>query len=85
MQLYVGIIGSILCILALAITLLKSGFGDSVKYKLLNLSGGSCLLYYAVVERAIPFIVLESIWVLLPLVSMFSPKVSCLNKAAQNK
>ncbi len=76
MQLYVGIIGSIFCIVALAITLFKSGFGDSVKYKLLNLSGGACLLYYAIVERAIPFIILESIWVLLPLVKMIWSKVT---------
>ena len=76
MQLYVGIIGSILCIIALAITLFKSGFGDYVKYKLLNLSGGACLLYYAIVEHAIPFIILEAIWVLLPLITMLLPKVT---------
>jgi hypothetical protein len=76
MQLYVGIIGSILCIIALAITLFKSGFGDSVKYKLLNLYGGACLLYYAIVEHAIPFIILEAIWVLLPLITMLLPKVT---------
>ena len=74
MQLYVGIVGSILCILALAITLFKSGFGDSVKYKLLNLAGGSCLLYYAVVEHIIPFIILEAVWVLLPLITLLMTK-----------
>ncbi len=72
MQLYVGIAGSILCIIALAITLLKSGFGDSAKYKLLNLFGGACLLYYAVIERAIPFIILETIWMSLPMTILIS-------------
>jgi len=85
MQLYIGIIGSILCIVALAITLFKSGFGDSVKYKLLNLCGGSFLLYYAIVERAIPFVILESIWVLLPLVTILFPKAKFLNAAGKNK
>lgn len=70
MQLYVGIIGSILCIVALAITLFKSGFGDSTKYQLLNLFGGAFLLYYAVAEHAVPFIILEAVWVLLPLVTL---------------
>lgn len=70
MELYIGIAGSILCIIALAITLFRSGFGDSKYYKILNLFGGICLLYYAIIEHAIPFIILESIWVLLPLITM---------------
>jgi hypothetical protein len=74
MQLYVGIAGSILCIVALAITLFKIGFGDSIEYKLLNLFGGVCLLYYAVIEQVIPFIILEATWVLLPLITLLSSK-----------
>jgi hypothetical protein len=70
MELYVGITGSIFCIVALAITLFRSGFGDSMKYKLLNLFGGACLLYYAVLEHAIPFIILEAVWMLLPLITL---------------
>ncbi|MBU6140017.1 MAG: hypothetical protein KGP29_00465 [Proteobacteria bacterium] len=67
MEIYIGIVGSVLCILALAIALLKNGFGDSKQYQLLNLFGGAFLLYYAIAEHAVPFIFLEAIWVLLPL------------------
>lgn len=74
MYLYVGILGSILCIIALAITLFKSGFGESVAYKLLNLFGGICLLYYAIIEHSIPFIILETIWIALPLITLFLAK-----------
>lgn len=75
MQLYVGILGSILCIVALAITLFKSGFGDSVTYKLLNLFGGAFLFYYAVVEKVVPFIILEGVWMFLPLVTLLLNRV----------
>lgn len=70
MELYIGIAGSTFCIIALAIALFKNGFGDSAKYQLLNLFGGAFLLYYALAEKVFPFIILEAIWVLLPLTSL---------------
>ncbi len=70
MHLFVGIIGSALCILALALTLKDGKFGESENYKILNFFGGSCLLYYAIVTKSAPFIVLEGIWVALPLISL---------------
>lgn len=72
MQLYIGMSGSALCIIALALTMFKRGFGETINYKLLNLFGGACLFYYAVVERSIPFIILEGTWTLIPLVSLCS-------------
>lgn len=70
MYLFIGILGSALCIMALAITLRNGKFGESVEYKLLNFFGGICLLYYAVVTESLPFIILESIWALLPMISL---------------
>lgn len=70
MAMFIGIIGSILCIAALAITLRNGKFGESVSYKLLNFCGGLCLLYYAITTKSLPFIILESIWALLPLISL---------------
>ena len=70
MSLFVGIFGSALCIIALAITLYHGKFGESVAYKLLNFCGGSCLLYYAIITNSLPFIILEGIWALLSLVSL---------------
>jgi hypothetical protein len=70
MQLTIGIIGSILCIIALAMTLQKANFGESLQYKILNFGGGICLLFYAISTKTLPFIILESIWVILPLISL---------------
>jgi len=70
MILFIGILGSVLCILALAITLYNGKFGESNLYKILNLTGGIFLLYYAIVTDSLPFIILESIWVLLPTISL---------------
>jgi hypothetical protein len=81
MILFIGILGSILCILALAITLYNGKFGESSYYKLLNLVGGSLLLYYAIAINSLPFIILEGIWVLLPAISLIKIyKNSDLNK-----
>jgi len=68
--LFIGILGSALCILALAITLYDGKFGESNCYKILNLVGGLLLLYYALATDSLPFIILEGIWVLLPAVSL---------------
>ncbi len=70
MYLIIGILGSAFCILALAITLYDGKFGQSKHYKLLNLTGGLLLLYYAIVTNSLPFIILEGIWVLLPTISL---------------
>ena len=75
MYLYIGILGSFLCVVALGITLFRSSFGESNEYKLLNFFGGLCLLYYALVTDSLPFIILESIWVLLPLTAFLSKKL----------
>lgn len=81
MYLYIGIAGSLLCITALGITLFKSNFGESNKYKLLNFAGGLCLLYYALAIDSIPFILLESIWALLPLTAFLAGKFCSKGKS----
>ncbi|MBU6339346.1 MAG: hypothetical protein KGQ36_05210 [Rickettsiales bacterium] len=75
MHLYIGILGSLLCVIALAITLFKSNFGESNNYKLLNFIGGSCLFYYAFAIKSPPFILLEGTWALLPLIALISKKL----------
>lgn len=70
MYLTIGIIGSAFCIIALALTLRDGKFGESNSYKILNFCGGLCLLYYAIITNSLPFIILESIWVILPLISL---------------
>lgn len=74
MYLYIGILGSFFCVIALGIVLFKSNFGESNEYKLLNFFGGLFLLYYALVTDSLPFIILEGIWVLLPLAAFLSKK-----------
>ncbi len=75
MELLIGIIGSALCIIALAITLRNGKFGESNQYKMLNFFGGICLLYYASVTESIPFIILEGIWAILPLLAMIKAAI----------
>ncbi len=70
MYLTIGILGSGLCIIALALTLRDGKFGESDGYKILNFCGGLCLLCYAIVTNSLPFMILESIWVALPLISL---------------
>lgn len=68
MSLLIGICGSTFCIIALALTLQNAKFGETAYYKLLNFCGGVCLLYYAIVTKSLPFIILESIWAILPMI-----------------
>ena len=64
----IGTLGSFLCLVALCFTLFSEGFGNSLYYKLLNLMGGICLLIYSIALYAIPFIILESVWILSSLI-----------------
>jgi len=78
MSLFIGILGSAFCIVALALTLRDGKFGESASYKLLNFAGGICLLYYAIVTESLPFIILESIWAALPMISLIKNRKSQL-------
>ncbi len=80
MPLLIGSLGSTLCIIALALTLRDGKFGESPNYKILNFLGGFCLLYYAIVTESLPFIILESIWVLLPTISLIKKYLSTYSK-----
>ena len=71
-ELVIGILGSCLCLIALSLTVFKKQFGDSYEYKLLNIIGGSLLLYYAIIINSIPFIILEIAWISVPIISLFN-------------
>ena len=68
----IGTLGSFLCLVALCFTLFTKGFGNSLYYKILNLIGGICLLVYSIALNAIPFIILELVWILSSLIGATS-------------
>ena len=71
-ELIIGIVGSCFCLIALGLTVFKKQFGDSQHYKLLNIIGGSLLLYYAILISSPPFIILEIAWISVPLIGLFN-------------
>ena len=79
----IGTLGSFLCLVALCFTLFSNGFGNSLYYKILNLMGGICLLVYSIALYAIPFIILESVWILSSLIGTINhfKKVNNYKKA----
>lgn len=62
LNLYVGIAGMFLLLLAFALNLAKALTQDAVTYILLNIVGAGLSVYYAVSLSAVPFIILESVW-----------------------
>ena len=61
-NLYIGIAGMFLLLLAFALNLAKRLTQDAITYIVLNILGAGLSVYYAVTLDAIPFIILESVW-----------------------
>ena len=61
-NLYVGIAGMFLLLLAFALNLAKKLTQDAVVYIILNILGAGLSVYYAATLDAVPFIILESVW-----------------------
>jgi len=63
-NLYMGIAGMFLLLLAFALNLAKKLTQDDVAYIVLNILGAGLSIYYAVTLNAVPFIILELVWCL---------------------
>ena len=61
-NLYIGIAGMFLLLLAFALNLAKKLTQDAVAYIVLNILGAGLSVYYAIALDAVPFIILESVW-----------------------
>lgn len=62
-NLIIGTLGMILLLLAFALNLLKKVTEHSYSYILLNIFGAGLSIFYAYTLNAIPFIILEVVWV----------------------
>jgi len=61
-NLYIGIAGMFLLLLAFSLNLAKRLTQDAVAYIVLNILGAGLSVYYAIALDAVPFIILESVW-----------------------
>ena len=61
-NLYIGIAGMFLLLLAFSLNLAKRLTQDAVAYIVLNILGAGLSVYYAIALDAVPFIILESAW-----------------------
>jgi hypothetical protein len=60
----VGVIGMIFLLTAFALNLFKKVTQDSFIYNIFNIIGAGLLAYYAYALNSIPFLILETIWIL---------------------
>lgn len=72
----VGYIGSALLIIAFALNSLKVLKSFSIKYQILNLLGGSFVLWNSWYYHAFPSVVVSIFWVIIALVAMVRIKRS---------
>jgi len=61
-NLYLGILGMVLLLLAFVLNLLKIKTEETYLYIILNILGAGISAFYAVSLNAIPFIILEAVW-----------------------
>ncbi|MEW5923312.1 MAG: hypothetical protein AB1746_04925 [Candidatus Zixiibacteriota bacterium] len=62
LNLYIGIAGMLLLLLAFALNLARILTQEAFAYIALNIVGAGLSVYYAVTLSAVPFIILESVW-----------------------
>ena len=60
----IGVIGMIFLLTAFALNLFKKVTQDSLIYNIFNIIGAGLLAYYAYVLNSLPFLILETIWIL---------------------
>ena len=62
LSLFVGIIGMFLILCAFFMSMLKLSSTDSVMYLSLNIIGATMLIIYSITLDAVPFLVLNAVW-----------------------
>ena len=60
----IGVIGMIFLLTAFALNLFKKVTQDSLIYNIFNIIGAGLLAYYAYVLNSVPFLILQTIWIL---------------------
>lgn len=67
----ISVVGAALILLAFALLQMRRVPSESYSYQVMNFAGGAALLYVAVVEHQIGFILLEGSWAILSLLGMW--------------
>ncbi len=76
-ELMVGIIGTALILIGFILNQIGVWKTSSFSYDLINLFGGAVLIYYALLLSSIPFLVLNTVWVVVSLKDVLR---SCIKK-----
>lgn len=63
----IGIVGATLILLAFILEQTKIWNSEMLKYDLVNFLGSAILIYYGVMIKGYPFVILNSIWALVSL------------------
>ncbi|MBU0470312.1 MAG: hypothetical protein ABIG52_03445 [Nanoarchaeota archaeon] len=65
LELIIGIVGMFFIVLGFVLEEFHQKWNqDTKKYNLVNILGSSLLIYYAVILNSIPFIILNSVWLI---------------------
>jgi len=64
---FIGIIGATLVLVAFVLEQKKIWNSEMLKYDLVNFLGSATLVYYGILIKGYPFVVLNSVWALVSL------------------
>lgn len=67
----ISVVGAVLILLAFTLLQMRKIPSESYAYQIMNFAGGAALLYVALVEYQVGFILLEGAWTILSLVGMW--------------
>lgn len=67
----ISVVGAALILLAFTMLQMRKLPSESYAYHVMNFGGGTALLYVAVVEHQIGFILLEGAWAILSFIGMW--------------
>jgi hypothetical protein len=71
MNLYLGIIGMILILVAFILDEFYKNFNqDTVYYNLVNIFGSGLLTYYAYTISSLPFLLLNLVWLIVAIIKL---------------
>lgn len=71
MILIIGFVGLFLLLIAFILNLINKIQKESIIYLACNIAGAGLLAFYAYITQVIPFLILESVWVIFSIYKLF--------------